>query len=222
MGTFRVGGQVVRYTVRENDDSKYLVLSLRKDRVLEISLPRKSGLSVKKILEKKRPWIERKYEEVSKRKRVVGRKRILYRGQAYPLKIVQRGKQHVRVQGDKITINVEQGQSARKVLKEWMSRKSKKYSMRKAAKFAKSLGINPDYTVDTKDMKSWGRCVDKKNLVFNWQLIGLPPRLVEYVVSHELVHVAEPSHSKKFERKLAVICPHYEELKSELKSYVIS
>jgi predicted metal-dependent hydrolase len=221
MGTFRVGGKVVRYTVRENGDSKYLVLNLRKDRVLEISLPRKSGLSVKKILEKKRSWIERKYEEVSKRKRAVGRKRILYRGQEYPLKIVQRGKQNVWVQGDKITINVEGGQSARKALREWMSRKSKKYSMRKAAKFAKSLGINPDYTVETKDMKSWGRCVDKKHLVFNWQLIALPPRLAEYAVAHELVHLVEGSHSKKFERKLAVICPQYRELREELKNYLL-
>lgn len=221
MGTSRVGCQVVRYTVRENGDSKYLVLNLRKDHVLEISLPRKSGLSVKKILEKKRPWIERKYEEVFKRKRVIGRKRILYRGQAYPLKIVQRGKQNVRVQRDKITINVEQGQSTRKALKEWMFQKSKKYSMRKAAKFAKSLGINSDYTVETKDMKSWGRCVDKKQLVFNWQLIGLPTRLAEYVVAHELVHLVEGSHSKKFERKLAAICPQYREPREELKNYLL-
>ena len=221
MGTLRVGSRVVRYTVRENDNSKYLVLSLRKDRVLEISLPRDSRLNVKKILQKKRPWIERKYEEVSRRKRVVGNKRILYRGGTCSLKIVQRGKQNVRIQGNKITVNVEKGQSARKVLKEWMARKSKKYATRKAAGFAKLLGVNPDFTVGTKDMKSWGRCINEKHLIFNWQLVGLPARLAEYVVAHELVHLAEGSHSKKFERKLAAVCPHYKELREELKNYLV-
>lgn len=221
MGKFRVGNRVVRYAVRENGDSKYLVLSLKKDRVLEISLPRDSGLNVEKILQKKRPWIERKYEEVSRWKRVVGSKRILYRGGTYLLKIVQKGKQNVRIQGNKITVNMEKGQSARKVLKEWMSQKSEKYATRKAAKFAKLLGVNPDFTVETKDMKSWGKCIDKKHLIFNWQLIGLPTRLVEYVVAHELTHLAEEDHSKRFERKLAVICPYYKELREELKNYLV-
>lgn len=221
MGTFKVGGKVVRYKVRENSHSKYLTLNLKKDRVLEISFPRESGLSVKKILKKKRPWIERKYRELWKRKKVVGNKKVLYRGQGYHLKILQGNKQKVQMRGSEITINAKKGQSAREVLKRWMARKSKKYATRKAAKFAKLLGVNPDFTVGSKDMKSWGRCMDKKHLVFNWQLVGLPTRLAEYVVAHELVHLAEGSHSKKFERKLAAICPHYKELREELKSYLI-
>jgi len=221
MGTFKVGGQVVQYTIRENGNSKYLVLDLRKDRVLEISLPRNSGLNVRKVLEKKRPWIEKRYRELSGRKRVVGNKKILYRGYMYHLKIIRGYEQKIRIHGDKITINVKGGQSARVVLKEWMVRKSKGYAARKAVKFAKLLGINPDFNVETKDMKSWGRCIDKKQLVFNWQLIGLPERLAEYVVAHELVHLAEGSHSKKFERKLAAICPRCKELREELKSYLI-
>lgn len=221
MGTFKVGSRVVRYAVRENGDSKYVVLSLRKDRVLEISLPRDSRLNVKKILQKKRSWIERKYEEVSKTKRVVGSRRILYRGGRYSLKILRGGKQGVRIQENKIIVNVEKGQSAKEVLKEWMARKSKRYATRKVVKFAKSLGVNPDFTVETKNMKSWGRCVDKKHLVFNWQLIGLPARLAEYVAAHELVHMTEASHSKKFKRKLVVICPYYKELRGELKNYLV-
>lgn len=221
MGVFRIGDKVIRDTIRENSSSKYLVLNLKNDRVLEIGLPRDSTLNVKKILQKKRPWIERKYEELSRRKRVISCKKILYCGQTYPLQIVREGRPNVGLQGDKIKINVGGGQSAKEVLKDWMTRKSKIYATRKAMRFAKLLGINPDFTVKTKNMKSWGRCVDKKHLVFNWQLIGLPARLAEYVVAHELVHIAEASHSRKFERKLAVICPQYKELRGELKSYLI-
>ena len=219
MGTFKVGGRAVRYAVRENSSSKYLILNLRKDRTLEISFPRNSGISVKKVLEKKRPWIERKYKELSGRKRLFGNKKVLYRGYVYNLKIVRKGEQKVRIHRDEITVTVKGGQSAREVLKEWMAQKSKKYAVGKAMEFAKLLGIDLDLTVDVKDMKSWGRCVGKKRLVFNWQLTALPARLAEYVVSHELTHLAEESHSKRFERKLVAICPRHKELREELKSY---
>ena len=221
MGTFKVGDRTVRYTVWENGNSQYLVLDLRRDRTLEIGVPRGSKLSVKKILEKKRPWIERKYEELSRRTRVIGGKRVLYRGRARRLKILRGDWQRVRIHEDEIVINTKRGQSAREVLREWMARKSKKYATAKAKKFSRSLGAHIDFTVEVKDMRSWGRCVDKKKLVFNWQLIGLPERLAEYVVAHELVHLAEGNHSKKFERKLAAIRPHYKELREELKSYLI-
>ena len=222
MGKFRIGNRVVRYTVRENSNSNYLVLKLRKDQVLEISIPRDSGLSVERILEKKRPWVEKKYKELLERKHVVRNRRILYRGRAYHLKISRGNKQGVRIHRDKITINVKRGQNASEALKKWMAQKSKNYATRRAMGLAKLLGVKLDFTVDVKDMKSWGRCMDKKNFVFNWQLMGLPARLAGYVVAHELAHLTEGSHSKRFERKLAAISPQYKELREELKSYSVS
>lgn len=222
MGTFKVGDKVVRYTIRENHSSKYLILNLREDWVLEISFPREFGLTVKKILEKKRPWIERKYRELSKRRRVVGNRRVLYRGRDYRLNILRGNKQKVQTHGNEITMNVEKGQSVKEALERWLAQKSKRYATRKAEKFAEILGINQGFSVDVKDMKSWGMCVDKKHLLFNWQLIGLPSQLAEYVVAHELVHLVEKSHSKKFERKLVAINPRYKEMREDLKNYVIS
>lgn len=221
MHKFTVGNKIILCKVRENSSSNYLILNLRKNRVLEISFPRNSRLSVKKILEKKRPWIERKYKELSSRKCVVGSKRILYLGRVHRLKIYRGNKQKVRMQGNRITINMGKGQSAKKVLTEWMAQKSKEYAMKKAVKFGKQLGINPKFTVDVKDMRGWGRCIDKQHLVFNWQLIGLPVQLAEYVVAHEITHLAEGSHSKKFARKLAAICSQYKELREELKNYFL-
>ncbi len=219
MGAFRIGGRVIRYAVRENSNSNYLVLNLKKDRVLEVSFPKDSKLSVKKILEKKRPWIEKKYEELSRRKRVVGSKRALYRGKAYLVKVVRAGGTSVRMQNGRIMINVRKGQRAREVLGKWMSQRSKRYATRKAARFVESIGVSASFSIDVKEMKSWGKCVDKNLIIFNWRLVGLPRELAEYVVAHEVVHLAEGGHSRRFERKLSGICSEYKELSKELRSY---
>ena len=44
----------------------------------------------------------------------------------------------------------------------------------------------------------WGSCYPGGNLRFNWRLIMAPKNIVDYVVVHELAHLAEPNHSKRF------------------------
>ncbi len=50
-----------------------------------------------------------------------------------------------------------------------------------------------------KDMKSqWGSCSYKKNLNYNFRLILLSEELADTVIAHELCHLKEMNHSKKF------------------------
>jgi len=221
MGRIRIGGEAIKYTIRKNSNSKYLVLSLKDDRVLEISLPKHARIDVKKILKRKRSWIIQKFEELSERKKVIEDKKILYRGQAYSLDIVYGKKCGVSVLNGRIVVKVNGKKTAGEVLRKWMAQKSEKFAKRKATKFAVSLGISSGFKIETRDMKSWGKCVDKKRLIFNWRLVGLPTRLAEYVVAHETVHLIENKHSKRFKRKITTICPQYKELRSELKRYLL-
>ena len=44
-----------------------------------------------------------------------------------------------------------------------------------------------------------------------------PPRVIDYVVVHELVHLAEKNHSGRFWDRVAIIQPDYKESRGWLK-----
>lgn len=61
-----------------------------------------------------------------------------------------------------------------------------------------------------KDQRTlWGSCSRKGNLNFNWRLAAAPVEALDYIVIHELCHLREMNHSKRFWAHVAGICPDY-------------
>lgn len=54
---------------------------------------------------------------------------------------------------------------------------------------------------------NWGTCGKNQDLYFHWRVAMLPHRIVEYVVTHELVHLIEKKHSSEFWSKVETILP---------------
>jgi predicted metal-dependent hydrolase len=44
---------------------------------------------------------------------------------------------------------------------------------------------------------------------FNWRLLLAPAPVVDYVVEHEVAHLAVPDHSRRFWALVAARCPDY-------------
>ena len=63
----------------------------------------------------------------------------------------------------------------------------------------------------------WGSCSKSGNINFNYKLALLPESLVDYVVVHELCHLGEFNHSKKFWDLVARTVPDYKERRQELR-----
>ena len=63
----------------------------------------------------------------------------------------------------------------------------------------------------------WGSCSSKANLNFNYKIIYLRPQLADYLIVHELCHLGQLNHSKKFWELVKQAVPDYVELNKELR-----
>ena len=63
----------------------------------------------------------------------------------------------------------------------------------------------------------WGSCSSKRNLNFNYKIIYLRPQLADYLIVHELCHLGELNHSKKFWLLVKKTIPDYVRINKELK-----
>lgn len=75
--------------------------------------------------------------------------------------------------------------------------------------------------ISIKDQKTrWGSCSSKKNLNFNYKLLFLPAKIRDYIIVHEICHLKELNHSKKFWDLVAREIPDHKKIRKELKENI--
>lgn len=72
--------------------------------------------------------------------------------------------------------------------------------------------------ISIRDQKTrWGSCSSNGSLNFNWRLMLAPPKVLDYVVVHELCHLSHMNHSKDFWNQVESIMPDYKIYRDWLK-----
>ncbi len=73
--------------------------------------------------------------------------------------------------------------------------------------------------ISIKNQKTrWGSCSKKGNLNFSYRIALLTERQADYIIVHELCHLGEFNHSRRFWELVAKTTPDYRELRRELKN----
>lgn len=65
----------------------------------------------------------------------------------------------------------------------------------------------------------WGSCDSNCLIKFNWRLAMLNQSIIDFVIYHEITHLKEMNHSKKFYYELEKICPNWKTSRELLKNY---
>lgn len=65
----------------------------------------------------------------------------------------------------------------------------------------------------------WGSCSRRGTISLNWRLVQTPPAVRDYLVLHELAHLTEMNHSRRFWEEVARLCPNYREAERWLKEH---
>lgn len=58
---------------------------------------------------------------------------------------------------------------------------------------------------------NWGSCSTQGNINLSVRLLFAPPRVIDYVMVHELAHLIEHNHSQRFWNLVAKVMPDYKE-----------
>ena len=59
----------------------------------------------------------------------------------------------------------------------------------------------------------------RKTISLNWRLIQAPPFVRDYIIVHELMHLREMNHSRRFRRHVVQACPAWRAAEAWLKQH---
>ena len=84
--------------------------------------------------------------------------------------------------------------------------------------FARLYGVRYRKVAIRNQRSKWGSCSKARNLNFNYKVALLPKDQRDYVIVHELCHLIEFNHSKRFWAEVERTIPNYRELRKKVKS----
>lgn len=70
--------------------------------------------------------------------------------------------------------------------------------------------------------RKWASCSTAGTLSFNDELIGMDPKLGDYVIVHELLHFSVPNHGKLWKMLMRAHLGDYEKLERRLSELIDS
>lgn len=156
----------------------------------------------------------------SKREYVSGESHYLW-GKPYRLEVIYGdNKSEVEKIPNKIVLKVPEGTDISKrelIITEWYRRELKRVLEIVARRCEKNTGLKAnEYRV--KNMKTkWGTCnIDKKRIWINLQLVKKPMECLEYVLTHELVHLIEKNHTNRFHALVEEFYPTWKDARKLL------
>ena len=98
-----------------------------------------------------------------------------------------------------------------------LKEKTKEIVLPLVEKHASLMGVTPTKINFTSAKRVFGSCTAQKHLNFSFRLCLYPVEAVEYVVVHELAHILQMNHSKKFWAIVEKHLPDYKKRQELLK-----
>jgi predicted metal-dependent hydrolase len=211
--------------VRSQKRRKTLSLQIREDGGVVLSVPYHTPKAeIERFILERRSWVIRKIAErertirETKRAFVSGEK-FLYLGEPYPLEIQDLGHRNppLKLSSGRFILHQNYVSNARDLFIEWYKREARETIVRRAEDHSNRLHLFPKGIRITNAKSRWGSCSRDNRLSFSWRIILAPLAVVDYILIHELAHIKEKNHSKRFWKFLESILPGYRDQRLWLK-----
>ncbi|MFP3975845.1 MAG: M48 family metallopeptidase [Dehalococcoidia bacterium] len=222
-------GRTVWYAVRRSSRAMHVRLEIKQGTGLTVVIPKSCKVGqIPAFLKAKKRWILENLVKFGT-DQTLSLERDLTTGDVVPylgrnLEVVRHdnhgGDENVRREGNRLLVSLK-SPSARVNLavERWYRTEARKLIEERVDKFSARLGVNCGRITIRGQKTRWGSCSQKGNLNFNWRLVMAPEPVIDYVVIHELAHLKEMNHSKKFWELVGKHCPRWREHKKWLKDH---
>lgn len=124
---------------------------------------------------------------------------------------VREGAGSVQRHGDRLVV------SGMQRLVKWLKATALEALRPRAAHFATLLGRPAPRVALSNARTQWGVCTEDGVIRLSWRLVHIEPRLADYVVAHEVAHLVELNHSKRFWGLVARLYPGWREARERLE-----
>lgn len=118
----------------------------------------------------------------------------------------------VTISGDQLRINLMGGEKKthQDLLNRFLKNTAEKYIVPRTHALSKKMDL--DFrSISLRQQKTrWGSCSSQKRLNFNWRLVHYLPKIIDYVIIHELSHLQEMNHSARFWELVKKYDPEYQ------------
>ncbi len=201
-----------------------LSLSISKNGELVVRAPRKLSMQyILTFIKEKEKWINEKKKEILNNsfnnKPFLNYEYFLFCGKKFK-RVEQRGIKKIELTENEFVLPVINDESKMIILaSNWYINQSKTILENRVEYFANLMQINYSKIVVMNNKRRWGACTQNGVIKFNFRIVMLPHKAIDYVIIHELTHLLEFNHSPAFYKIIESIMPDYKSAKNELKKY---
>jgi predicted metal-dependent hydrolase len=183
---------------------------------------------VEDLIEAKRLWIYKNLAEWRdlNATRVIREYRngegFLYLGRSYRLLLVAGQEEPLLLKAGRFQLRrdlVDQGEvpAAKAAFRDYFVTRGVERITRRVAYFAPKVGFEPG-KIDVRELgHRWASCSPTGNLAFHWKCMMAPPKVIDYIVVHELCHMHHLDHSDAFWNEVDKVMPDFHERKEWLR-----
>lgn len=215
-----VGGRAIPLLIRTNRQARQLILRIdpkREGAVLTLprGVSRAEGLAMAR---ERGDWLIAQLTRRPQKIAFADGAELPYQGRTVRIRHAPEGRGAARLEDDTLHVAGRPEYLARRTA-DWLKAEARRRIAGRVRAYAEILGVRPG-TITLRDTHSrWGSCAHDRDLSFSWRLILAPPHVLDYVVAHEVAHLADMDHGERFWSRVASLVPGYAEAKIWLRRY---
>jgi predicted metal-dependent hydrolase len=146
----------------------------------------------------------------------------LYLGRSYRLSLIAEQTESLKLKEGHFCLNrklIDKGgtKAAQKAFESYYSDKGLQRITDRVKYYAPKVGVTA-LSIKVKEMSfRWASCSKSGALNFHWKCMMAPPKIIDYIIVHELCHMHHRNHSDAFWNEVDKVMPDYRERKEWLK-----